>query len=74
MKKTRRELYSGSVGYIEPNGDVDFNVVIRSLMYSTKSKRLSLMVGGAITHMADPEMEYEECLLKAKAVLELGKE
>lgn len=73
-EKTRRELYSGSVGYIEPNGDVDFNVVIRSLMYSTKSKRLSLMVGGAITHMADPEMEYEECLLKAKAVLELGKE
>ena len=73
-EKTRRELYSGSVGYIAPNGDVDFNVVIRSLMYSTKSKRLSLMVGGAITHMADPEMEYEECLLKAKAVLELGKE
>ena len=71
-EKLRRELYSGSVGYITPEGDADFNVVIRSLMYSQKSKYLSLTVGGAITNLADAEKEYEECLLKAKAIFELG--
>tara|TARA_B110000046_G_scaffold28052_1_gene28777 strand:+ start:74001 stop:75272 length:1272 start_codon:yes stop_codon:yes gene_type:complete len=71
-EKLRRELYSGSIGYITPEGDADFNVVIRSLMYSQKSKYLSLTVGGAITNLADAEKEYEECLLKAKAIFELG--
>ncbi|MBD99799.1 MAG: aminodeoxychorismate synthase component I [Verrucomicrobia bacterium] len=67
----RRELYSGSIGYIEPNGDFDFNVVIRSMLYSSKSHYLSLAVGGAITDMADAEKEYEECLIKAEAVLKM---
>jgi len=71
-EKSRRELYSGSVGYITPDGDADFNVVIRSLMYSEKSRYLSLTVGGAITSLANEETEYEECLLKAKAIFELG--
>jgi para-aminobenzoate synthetase component 1 len=69
---SKRELYSGSVGYITPEGDADFNVVIRSLMYSEKREYLSLMVGGAITNLANAEQEYEECLLKAKAIFELG--
>ncbi len=73
LEFNRRELYSGSVGYIEPTGDFDFNVVIRSLLYNTKSKYLSLTVGGAITIASDPEKEYEECLLKAKAIFELNK-
>ena len=71
-EKSRRELYSGSVGYITPDGDADFNVVIRSLMYSERNKYLSLTVGGAITNLANAEQEYEECLLKAKAIFELG--
>ena len=71
-EKSRRELYSGSIGYIGPDGDADFNVVIRSLMYSAKTEYLSLMVGGAITNLAEAEKEYEECLLKAKAIFELG--
>lgn len=71
FEKTRRELYSGSVGYIAPNGDFDFNVVIRSFLYSSSKKRLSYSVGGAITNLSDPEKEYEECLLKAKAIFEL---
>lgn len=71
-EKSRRELYSGSIGYISPDGDADFNVVIRSLMYSAKTEYLSLMVGGAITNLAEAEKEYEECLLKAKAIFELG--
>lgn len=73
-EESRRELYSGSVGYITPEGDFDFNVVIRSLMYSETNCRLSLMVGGAITNLAEADKEYEECLLKAKAILELGKD
>lgn len=72
-ESSRRELYSGSIGYIEPNGDFDFNVVIRSLFYSSKTKYLSVMVGGAITAMSDAEEEYKECLLKAKAIFDLNK-
>mgnify|MGYP001163877281 CR=1 FL=1 len=69
-EKTKRELYSGSVGYIDPYGNFDFNVVIRSLLYDTQKQYLSLTVGGAITNQSDAEKEYEECLLKAKAIFE----
>jgi len=54
-EQSKRGLYSGTVGYITPTGDADFNVVIRSLQYSAESKYLSVMVGGAITQMAEPE-------------------
>ncbi|GEO04966.1 para-aminobenzoate synthase [Adhaeribacter aerolatus] len=70
---TRRGLFSGSLGYIKPNGDFDLNVVIRSLQYNASSRYLSYMVGSAITYDSDPEQEYEECLLKAKAILEIFK-
>jgi para-aminobenzoate synthetase component 1 len=63
-----RGIYSGTVGYIAPNGDFDFNVVIRSIMYNEQSKYISYQVGGAITHYSNAEAEYEECLLKAKAM------
>ncbi|KAA5547935.1 anthranilate synthase component I family protein [Adhaeribacter rhizoryzae] len=65
---TRRGLFSGSLGFIKPNGDFDFNVVIRSLQYNASTKYLSYMVGSAITYDSDPEQEYEECLLKVKAI------
>lgn len=68
---TKRGLYSGTVGYISDNGDFDFNVVIRSITYNQKNNYLSYMVGGAITALSDPEKEYEECLLKAKAMKEV---
>lgn len=67
---SRRELYSGAVGYFDPEGDFDFNVVIRSLLYSAKKHFASLTVGGAITDLANAEQEYQECLLKAKAIFE----
>lgn len=66
-----RGLFSGSIGYFAPDGDFDFNVVIRSLLYNKESRYLSLGVGGAITVNSDPTDEYNECLLKAKAVMEL---
>jgi len=70
-EKTKRGLYAGTVGYINPAGDFDFNVVIRSLQYNKNDKYLSFIVGGAITALSDPEKEYDECLLKAKAMLEV---
>lgn len=69
-EKTKRGLYSGSVGYFSPNGDFDFNVVIRSILYNESNKYLSFTVGSAITIKSDAEMEYEECLLKAQAIRE----
>lgn len=71
LEETKRGLYSGAVGYFTPTGDFDFNVVIRSILYNSKNQYLSFSVGSAITSQAIPEMEYEECLLKAKAMFEV---
>ena len=68
QEETKRGLYSGAVGYFTPNGDFDFNVVIRSILYNEENKYVSFSVGGAITAKSTPEKEYEECLLKAKAM------
>ncbi len=68
FERTKRGLYSGAVGYIDPLGNFDFNVVIRSLLYSKTKRYLSYSVGGAITSKSNPEQEYNECLLKAKAI------
>lgn len=65
---TKRGLYSGSVGYFYPNGDFDFNVVIRSILYNEENKYISFSVGSAITAKSNPDKEYEECLTKAKAM------
>ncbi len=69
---TRRGLYSGAVGYISPEKDFDFNVVIRSLQYNKKKSYLAYMAGGAITSASDPAKEYAECLLKASALMQLS--
>lgn len=71
FEHTKRGIYSGSVGYITPNGDFDFNVVIRSLQYNMENKYLSYMVGGAITHNSIPEEEYLECEVKADAIMKV---
>ncbi len=69
-ERSRRGLYSGSLGYVWPNGEFDLNVVIRSLQYRADTGYLSLQVGSAITYDSVPEHEYQECLLKAQGVLE----
>ena len=69
-EETKRGLYSGAVGYFTPEGDFDFNVVIRSILYNAMNRYLSVMVGGAITAKSDPQSEYEECMVKAKAMFE----
>ena len=68
FEHTKRGLYSGSVGYITPDGDFDFNVVIRSLQYNAANQYLSYMVGGAITHNSIPEEEFLECDVKADSI------
>ncbi len=71
LEETKRGLYSGAVGYFTPSGDFDFNVVIRSILYNQDKKYVSFSVGSAITSQSIPEKEYEECLLKAKAMREV---
>lgn len=71
LEQSRRGLYSGAIGYFAPNGDFDFNVVIRSLLYNHANGYLSLQVGGAIVFDSDPEAEYAECLLKAERIVEV---
>lgn len=68
LEETKRGLYSGAVGYFSPVGDFDFNVVIRSILYNETKKYVSYSVGSAITAKSDPLTEYEECLVKAKAM------
>ncbi len=67
-EQTKRGIYSGCVGYIAPNKDFDFNVVIRSITYNAQNQYLSYQVGGGITYNSHAESEYEECLLKAEAM------
>ena len=67
-ERTKRGLFSGTVGYINPEGDFDFNVVIRSILYNSSDKYVSIQAGSAITFKSDPEKEYEECLVKIEAL------
>ena len=67
-ERSRRGLYSGAVGYVTPDGDFDFNVVIRSLLYEQGTGYLSYQVGSGITWYSDPAAEYEECLVKAEGI------
>jgi para-aminobenzoate synthetase component 1 len=68
LEDAKRGLYSGAMGYFTPDGNFDFNVVIRSILYNKQKEYVSFSVGGAITAASIPENEYEECLLKAKAM------
>jgi para-aminobenzoate synthetase component 1 len=69
LENFNRGFYSGSIGYISPNGEFDFNVVIRSLIYNSLKKYLSCSVGSAITILSDEEKEYEECQIKVDKLL-----
>lgn len=67
-EKSARGIYSGSLGYISPEGDFDFNVVIRSLVLNTESRQIRYATGGAITYDSIPEKEWQEVALKAKSM------
>ncbi len=65
LESTKRGIYSGAMGYFDPNGDFDFSVCIRGLMYNIETGILGYHVGGAITWDSDPEQEYLECQWKS---------
>ncbi len=67
-EKTSRGLYSGSMGFLGPDGVFDLNVVIRSIVYNRTSGKLAFSAGSAITSLSDPEKEYAECILKAASM------
>ncbi len=71
LESSRRGLYSGTLGYVTPDNDFDFSVVIRSLLYDGAQQYASFSVGSAITYDADPEQEWAECMLKARAIRSL---
>lgn len=64
-----RGPYSGALGYINKNNDFDLNVLIRSIFYDEEKRYLSFTVGSAITSLCNAEDEYNECLLKANAMI-----
>jgi len=68
---TPRGLFSGTIGYVCPNGDFDFNVVIRSIFYNRSKKLITYKAGGGITINSDPLQEYQETLIKATAIKEI---
>lgn len=70
IENFHRGVYAGNIGYFDHQGDFDFNVVIRSLYYDNENKKISLSVGGAITLLSNPEIEYNECMLKAEGILQ----
>ena len=70
-EKTKRGIFSGAIGYITPEGDFDFNVVIRSIMYNANNSYLSFQTGSGITFYSEADKEWEECLLKAEAIREV---
>jgi len=70
-ERTKRGLYSGAVGFMTPEKNFDFNVVIRSILYNKAKNYVSFTVGGAITSLSEPDKEYEECMVKAKAITDL---
>ena len=68
-ESSKRGLYSGTIGVMQPNGDFDLNVVIRTIIYNKSNDFISFKVGGAITINSNSEKEYEETLVKAEAIL-----
>ncbi len=69
IEESKRGIFSGAAGYFSPDGDFDLNVIIRSIFYDEKNQKIAFQVGSAITYEADAEKEYEECMVKASAML-----
>ncbi len=68
LEKVKRNIYTGSIGYIDISGNAMFNIAIRTLIY--QNGKLFLNLGGGIVYDSDAEKEYEETLHKGKAIFE----
>jgi len=67
LEPTRRSVYTGNIGYLSFNGDLDLNIAIRTFL--VKGKKAYFQVGGAVVYDSDPEAEYQETLDKARALI-----
>ncbi len=72
-EQSKRGLFSGAIGYVSPVGDFDFNVVIRSIFYNQTDKYVSFQTGSGITYNSDASSEYDECMIKAEAMVNVLK-
>jgi len=70
VEERARGLFSGTLGFFAPDGSADLNVVIRTVLYDAASGQASLTTGSALTATCDPEREWEECVLKARSVID----
>lgn len=68
LEPTRRSVYTGNIGYLSFNGDLDLNIVIRTFL--VKGNRTYFQVGGAVVYDSDAEAEYQETLDKARALID----
>ena len=68
FENNSRSAFSGALGFIEPNRNFDFNVLIRSIFYNAETQKITYNVGSGITSASDSEKEYEECMLKASII------
>ncbi len=66
LEPTRRNVYTGAIGYIDDSGDMDLNIVIRTFIIANGMAHVQ--VGGGIVADSDPVLEYEETLHKGKAL------
>lgn len=67
LEPTQRNIYTGSIGYIGFDGNVDLNIAIRTILL--KDETAYFQAGGGIVWDSDPALEYEETLHKAKAII-----
>ncbi|HSQ89064.1 aminodeoxychorismate synthase component I [Romboutsia sp.] len=67
LEPTQRNVYTGSIGYIGFNGDMDLNIAIRTIV--KQNEDVYFQVGGGMTWDSQPEDEYQETLDKAKSIM-----